>query len=446
MRKNSEWCAWTGNGSGAGRAEKRLTDTNKLPIPIRPIPIWLIAIFGWTIAEMKNKLRQAATTGHVDGENENVGKERTTTAKNSKKRPQDTIKSDETDAKSGKKAKKSIKGPEVIDQVEGNPYEDEVKLLKNKSKFWKNLFEEDIRGKREKGWNEVESKSQELSQRYAWAIPDEKCLKIIENFAPLIEIGAGKGYWSRLLQNRGVDISPFDKFANELDSLWTDVKPGDPSTLLKDSIKQQNRNLFLCYPDEAESMAATCLENFHGEYIVHVGEMIFTGTLMGAPIAPFGRTSSADFQVSLAESFHCVLVVQLCNQFPISSDCLSVWKRTKFVRGKEVTSFAGSVNSHNEPAPPAVEKNKKPSADVEFLSLADLEQLRDGNKSQPKQKKGKKTSSGDEEFINPGSLAQLREMALDQQYNEDEEAQWASIPQEEQLPINRAAPFLAHLL
>ena len=36
--------------------------------------------------------------------------------------------------------------------------------------------------------------------------------------------------------------------------------------------------------------------------------------------------------------------------------------------------------------------------------------------------------------------------ALDQQYNEDNDNLWANIPSDEVLPIDRAAPCLAHLL
>ena len=43
-------------------------------------------------------------------------------------------------------------------------------------------------------------------------------------------------------------------------------------------------------------------------------------------------------------------------------------------------------------------------------------------------------------------LARLREAQLDVQYDEDCDNRWASIPEGEQLPVDRAAPSLAHLL
>eukprot|EP01034_Spumella_vulgaris_P027559 gene27559-34298_t len=145
-------------------------------------------------------------------------------------------------------------------------------------------------------------------------------------FSPLIEIGSGKGYWSKLLQNR----------------------EGGPEKLLESVA--QGRNLFLCYPDEAESIAIVCLENFTGEYIIHVGELMAntTGTMAGAPVAPYGRTSSAEFQITLAEQFHCLLICNLSLRYPYSKDCISVWKRTNYVAGKDFPGDHSSQQSGSD--------------------------------------------------------------------------------------------------
>ncbi len=37
-------------------------------------------------------------------------------------------------------------------------------------------------------------------KNYAWAIPDERALRIIHHFGPVVEIGAGKGYWGYALK------------------------------------------------------------------------------------------------------------------------------------------------------------------------------------------------------------------------------------------------------
>ena len=59
------------------------------------------------------------------------------------------------------------------------------------------------------------------------------------------------------------------------------VVQGDAKFLKKKICK--DRNLFLCYPDEGESVGMQCLENFRGEYIIHVGELMVTGCASGFP-------------------------------------------------------------------------------------------------------------------------------------------------------------------
>src|SRR5579883_1374914 len=48
-------------------------------------------------------------------------------------------------------------------------------------------------------------------QKYAHAIPTNTALTAIADFAPIIEIGAGTGYWAFLLRRRGVDIICYDR-------------------------------------------------------------------------------------------------------------------------------------------------------------------------------------------------------------------------------------------
>ena len=210
-----------------------------------------------------------------------------------------------------------------------NSYLKNFQKLKRTIGCWDSFFtvpEQD----RIESWVRLEVLGNAMCEKYSWAVPDSRTIRILKNFSPLIEIGAGKGYISKLLQDEGVDIIPFDREIDEK-TAWTKVQIGGPKKLLK--ICAKGRNLFLCYPDEDTSMASPCLENFTGDYVIHIGELISTGGL-SSPQAPWGRTSSAEFQVSLMTDFHCVLVAEM-PAFPFSRDCISVWKRTEFVRGKE---------------------------------------------------------------------------------------------------------------
>ena len=267
-----------------------------------------------------------------------------------------------------------------------NKYLKEVAKLEKTIPNWEDMFCEEASNSRIDQLIRVEVIGQSLCDKYAWAIPDERSLRVLSQFSPLIEIGCGKGYWAYLLKLKGVDIIAFDKkkIAKAKKSNWTDVQSGGPEVLLDSSVSE-GRNLLLCYPDEASSLAIKCLENFTGDHIIHVGELAVCGGGSGtlsSPQAPWGRTTGADFQVSLAEEFHCLLTISL-PRYPFSRDCLSVWKRTQWVEGKP----------------------------IEDSGVSDTEQ---------------------------GISVDGSETTKDNM--------WANIPKDERMPVDCAAPCLQHLL
>lgn len=255
-----------------------------------------------------------------------------------------------------------------------NPYLGEVIQLRKTIPHWDDFFCTEADESRNDSYVRLDVLGQPLCRQYAWAIPDDRALRILQEFSPLIEIGAGRGYWASLLKKAGVDIIAFDRKVPK--KCFTDVAKGGPSELSKKANKK--RTLFLCYPDDTQNMSMKCLEKYDGEYIIHVGELMVTGTVSGHPQAPFGRTTSSEFNVQLAEEFHCLLTARL-PRFPFSNDCISVWKRTKWVEGRQ----------HDD----------------------------------------EEDGEGDAE-----------------EDSEDNRNYWASIPREERLPLDRAAPLLQHLL
>lgn len=232
-----------------------------------------------------------------------------------------------------------------------NKYFREVLALKKTILNWKELYDTNITSDEERflSLTRIDVIGNHLCNKYSWAIPDSRSLNIIKSFSPIVEIGCGNGYWAYLLRKLEVDIIAVDKVVDD-STAWTNIVKGNPKILQQDNCK--NRNLFLCYPDEDRSMAEKCLKYFVGDIILHVGEMIHTGgTNSGQPQIPFGRTTSADFQIKLAENFHCLLVAEI-PRFPFSNDTISVWKRTNFVAGlnfNSVDSPSDSENASNYP-------------------------------------------------------------------------------------------------
>jgi tRNA-dihydrouridine synthase 2 len=233
----------------------------------------------------------------------------------------------------------------------------------------------------------------ELVNQYAWATPTSNALRIIQEFAPIVEIGSGaNAYWATYLHRNDVDVvaydinveqggkipssssssksqSPTEPHDNMSSEVPLRVQPGGPSVLAQHS----DRALFLCYPDETgDGMAAECLEYYTGSYVIHVGETIWDANL-SVDQCPWGRSSSSDFQQRLATEFHCILKMELPNWLHVR-DTISVWKRT------EICTMVFAADSDN------------------------------------------------------------------QDNEEDEEVEYRHIPVAERLPINLAAPCCAHLL
>jgi hypothetical protein len=110
-----------------------------------------------------------------------------------------------------------------------------------------------------------------LCQEYSWAIPDDEALDIIAKYGPIVEIGAGGGYWAHLLRERGVDVLAYDCCPGSnlwVKRSWAAVRVGGPEK----AAKLPQRTLFLCWPPYDEPMAAECLKAYRGNKVIYIGE------------------------------------------------------------------------------------------------------------------------------------------------------------------------------
>lgn len=71
-----------------------------------------------------------------------------------------------------------------------NPFLVELQKLKSTIPEWENFFSApaDLRGN---NWVRLEVLAQPLCDKYAWAVPDARSLRIITHYSPLVEIGVG---------------------------------------------------------------------------------------------------------------------------------------------------------------------------------------------------------------------------------------------------------------
>lgn len=102
---------------------------------------------------------------------------------------------------------------------------------------------------------------------YSWAIPTEEAIQALRELSPLIEIGAGSGYWAWLLRQVGTKITAFDRNTSAPPH-WSEVLEGGAERIPE----FPNHTLMLCWPPDRNPLASECLNAYRGRYLVFIGE------------------------------------------------------------------------------------------------------------------------------------------------------------------------------
>jgi hypothetical protein len=126
-------------------------------------------------------------------------------------------------------------------------------------------------------------KRNELTAKYSWAVPNTEVIQEIQEFSDnkIVEIGAGTGYWSMLLDQAGADVVAYDdyswsgeyrkgSFPMEIGKYYPVLK-GDEKSVEK----HVDRTLLLCWPPTHNEMSSQTVRNFMregGTKLVYVGE------------------------------------------------------------------------------------------------------------------------------------------------------------------------------
>lgn len=118
---------------------------------------------------------------------------------------------------------------------------------------------------------------EESRRRWAWGVPNEAVLDAIAEWGPVVEVGAGTGYWARLLSDRGVDVvacdvrpppHPENGYHGDDAVPFFDVRAVGPEF----AASHRDRTLLICWPPYDDPLAADAVEAHGGERLVYVGE------------------------------------------------------------------------------------------------------------------------------------------------------------------------------
>ena len=122
-------------------------------------------------------------------------------------------------------------------------------------------------------------KRSRLTRKYSWAVPNDQAIDFIVQHSPIIEMGAGNGYWASLVSKAGGKIDAFDKQPYKND--WITHATENPIkyfTVKKGSIEKlsltryKTWTLFLCWPPYSTSFAFDALQAYQGNLFIFIGE------------------------------------------------------------------------------------------------------------------------------------------------------------------------------
>lgn len=110
-----------------------------------------------------------------------------------------------------------------------------------------------------------------LCQKYSFAIPDSEAIRILVSLSPIVELGAGTGYWAHLIRKYGGKIEAYDSREGKygFKKPHFPVRDGNETVLEKYSPEW---SLFLCWPCFDSPFANNALKAFQGDRVCYVGE------------------------------------------------------------------------------------------------------------------------------------------------------------------------------
>ena len=127
---------------------------------------------------------------------------------------------------------------------------------------------------------DLAERRRELASLFSWAIPNARALEVLAAHAPLVECGAGMGYWSALLRARGIDVLAYDAappgrsskngYHRAAREPWTRIQRRSSVVAVR---RHRERTLMLCWPPcDVDAASYAVLRAYRGGTLIYIGE------------------------------------------------------------------------------------------------------------------------------------------------------------------------------
>ncbi len=154
-------------------------------------------------------------------------------------------------------------------------------------------------------------------KEYGFSVPCREAIELLAKYGPIVEIGAGSGYWARLMYMAGVDVIATDAY----ESQWRfQVGKHYPVERQKGAAAVKlwpSRTVFVSWPsyDDPWSYSAAKVMEV-GRHLIYIGE------------GPSGCTGCDKLHELLEADFE-VVETQGIPQFPGIGDHMTVYRRVR---------------------------------------------------------------------------------------------------------------------
>ena len=149
--------------------------------------------------------------------------------------------------------------------------------------------------------------------QYGYAILNRPTIELLRDYSPILEIGAGTGYWAYELQKHGVRTVPTDPHPEQL---WPTCEPWTHIYRLNGTAaitRFPTCNLLLSWP-ETEPWAAKVVKRFKGNFLIYIGE-------------PKAGSTGADEMFEAIQADYSVHLHHTIPTFSESQDSLTIYRR-----------------------------------------------------------------------------------------------------------------------
>ena len=154
-------------------------------------------------------------------------------------------------------------------------------------------------------------------QHYGFAILDEATVQVLAPYAPIVEVGAGSGYWAYELRQAGVEVVATDPGTGRYHGLkhWVPWLPIERLTGVQAVQQYPDHTLLIVWPDYGQRWVSATLRAYRGAPVLYVGQ------------GKAGCTGDAAFHAALAARFPAVSVHPI-PQFDNYHDALHICRRS----------------------------------------------------------------------------------------------------------------------